>query len=249
MEQTKVQRMEEKQQVDFTRQRDFYDPSLKASRVTLIGCGGIGSPTAVSLAKFGITELMLVDDDVIEVHNLPNQFFPINSVGKKKVQVTKQICELFGFAEVKTREAKIQDCPEVLNGIVVTGLDNMEARKYVYEQSRERGVRWLVDGRISGLNYQLYTIDLLNKEICERYEFFGLFGEEEAVTAPCTARAIIHVMWKMAADIQEQVWKILTGREVDPLIAVETEEYVQWLPFRDAKEAEKESVTAETNVS
>ena len=46
---------------------------LAASRIAVIGLGGIGSPALQYLAASGIGQLALVDDDVVDVSNLHRQ--------------------------------------------------------------------------------------------------------------------------------------------------------------------------------
>ena len=64
---------------------------LKYSKVLLIGIGGIGAPAGQLLASMGVGELCLVDDDYIELSNLPRQIlFGTNDIGKSKVYTAKQ---------------------------------------------------------------------------------------------------------------------------------------------------------------
>jgi sulfur-carrier protein adenylyltransferase/sulfurtransferase len=59
---------------------------LKASRVLLIGTGGLGSPAALYLAAAGVGTLGLVDADVVDVSNLQRQILHGQSdIGRAKL--------------------------------------------------------------------------------------------------------------------------------------------------------------------
>ncbi len=61
--------------VSYLRQLDIIDPGKFTGKIRVIGVGGIGSPTAIILAKMGFKRFVLMDDDTVEPHNLPSQFF------------------------------------------------------------------------------------------------------------------------------------------------------------------------------
>ena len=56
------------------RQALIFGPSLnarlRAMRVGIVGCGGTGSATAMLLARLGVGQLALFDDDIVDVTNL-----------------------------------------------------------------------------------------------------------------------------------------------------------------------------------
>ena len=58
---------------------------LKASRVVMIGAGGLGCPASEMLVRAGLGQVQLIDDDVIEASNLQRQtlFLP-EDIGKPK---------------------------------------------------------------------------------------------------------------------------------------------------------------------
>lgn len=59
---------------------------LKASRVLIVGAGGIGSPCALYLAAAGVGTIGLVDGDTVDLSNLQRQIiFQFTSTGKTKV--------------------------------------------------------------------------------------------------------------------------------------------------------------------
>jgi len=64
---------------------------LRKSKVAVIGIGGVGSFAAEALARAGIGELVLVDDDVICLTNINRQIHALQStVGLPKVEVMKK---------------------------------------------------------------------------------------------------------------------------------------------------------------
>ena len=46
---------------------------LTESSIAVIGVGGVGSPAVLYLAASGIGKIALIDDDVVELHNLQRQ--------------------------------------------------------------------------------------------------------------------------------------------------------------------------------
>ena len=57
---------------------------LSKKSITVIGCGGLGSPLAAYLAGAGVGKIKLVDDDTVELRNLHRQvFFSEDDIGIK----------------------------------------------------------------------------------------------------------------------------------------------------------------------
>lgn len=58
----------------FARQALAFGPELnirlRALRVGIVGCGGTGSATAILLARLGVGQIVLFDEDIVEVTNL-----------------------------------------------------------------------------------------------------------------------------------------------------------------------------------
>ncbi len=60
----------------------------RASRVSIIGCGGLGHPVALYLASSGVGHIHLVDADIIDISNLQRQIvFRTADIGLFKVEV------------------------------------------------------------------------------------------------------------------------------------------------------------------
>lgn len=65
---------------------------LKASRVVMIGAGGLGCPASETLVRSGLGQVHLIDDDIIEASNLQRQtlFLP-EDIGKPKALTAAQM--------------------------------------------------------------------------------------------------------------------------------------------------------------
>jgi sulfur carrier protein ThiS adenylyltransferase len=64
---------------------------LLASRVLIIGLGGLGSPAALYLAGAGVGTLVLADDDTVHISNLQRQIlFTEADIHQPKADVTRQ---------------------------------------------------------------------------------------------------------------------------------------------------------------
>lgn len=72
---------------------------LKNSRVLLIEAGGLGCPVAHTLVRAGLGHLHIVDDDLIELSNLPRQslFFDKDIGTPKQAHLPNytQHCKIF----------------------------------------------------------------------------------------------------------------------------------------------------------
>lgn len=207
--------------IDYTRQRDWFDPAKHPDlHVCMVGCGGIGSPTAFNLAKLGVQELTLIDHDLVEPHNLPNQMFKLDQVGKSKVEALKEIIEDFTFCKVNALQQKLEESDESMHGIIVSGLDSMKARKALWDMLRfSVRATLLIDGRIGGQDLLVHTIRPAEVDDVDYYEKYCMYTDAEGVEAPCTARGIYDVGTKMSSLITRNVRLWLTGRPVQTTIA------------------------------
>ena len=107
---------------------------LKASRVLLIGAGGLGSPLALYLAAAGVGTLGLVDFDVVDLTNLQRQILHgTGDVGRPKLESAKdRIRDVNPNVHVEGYETKLTSANalEILRDydVVIDGTDNFQTR-------------------------------------------------------------------------------------------------------------------------
>jgi hypothetical protein len=79
---------------------------LKSLRVGVVGAGGTGSPTALLLARAGVGELVIIDNDKLERNNLNRvRGAGLDDVGKNKAQVLK---DFIAYLKLPTNMAALE---------------------------------------------------------------------------------------------------------------------------------------------
>src|SRR4051795_2833257 len=107
---------------------------LKASRVLLIGAGGLGSPLALYLAAAGVGTIGLVDFDVVDVTNLQRQIVHgSKDVGGPKLESARdRLKDLNPHIHVEGYETRLtsENALEIVRDydIVIDGTDNFATR-------------------------------------------------------------------------------------------------------------------------
>ncbi len=110
---------------------------LKASRVLLIGAGGLGSPLGLYLAAAGVGTLGLVDSDTVEASNLQRQvLYGHSDVGRPKIEAAvdrlREINPLISLVPHATRLDAANALDLIADyDIVVDGSDNFPTRYLV----------------------------------------------------------------------------------------------------------------------
>ena len=116
---------------------------LKSKKIAVIGCGGLGGYVLEMLARFGIGEIVVVDDDVFDSENLNRQVIQKHSsIGKYKVNEfvlwIKQINPSIYVKGIIDRLNK-DNAIEILTGVdmVVDCVDNVES-KFILQSACEK---------------------------------------------------------------------------------------------------------------
>jgi sulfur-carrier protein adenylyltransferase/sulfurtransferase len=110
---------------------------LKASRVLVVGAGGLGSPVALYLAAAGVGTIGLVDNDVVDLTNLQRQLLHgTRDVGRSKlVSARDRLHDVNPHVQVVLHESWLTSANalDIMRGydVVVDGTDNFATRYLV----------------------------------------------------------------------------------------------------------------------
>lgn len=200
-------------ELDWLRQLGVIPPEKLQFPITLIGAGGIGSPCAIALAKMGCSNLTIWDFDTVEKHNIANQFYPIDAVGKLKVEALSTVVEGFGGLRPHV-VPKAFAAEERVSGVVCACVDTMEARRQIWQSVRLKpAVSLYLDARVAGEMGVLYTIRPCDIHHVRFYEG-TLYSDEEALDPPCTERSVIYNGLFVAALVASQIKKYALEQEL-----------------------------------
>ncbi len=205
--------------VDYAGQKDFFDPLTSFGSVSVVGAGGIGSPTIMGLSKIGVPNITIYDDDDVEPHNVTAQHYRIADVGKSKVDAIADQARQVSYSKIREYKKVISSNDVLPGNIVISAVDSMKSRKEIFEAAKKSpSVEYLIDGRLGGELIVCITINIRDKDQVEWYLSEDMmFDDSQMESQACTSRAIYDVGLGVSALIVRATRKLLSGKEVERL--------------------------------
>ncbi len=190
---------------------------ILASRVTLCGCGALGTVIANTLARAGVGHLRVVDRDFIETTNLQRQvLFDERDVAENLPKAEAAARKLRAVNSGVAVEPVVTDIDRTnvleLVGdadVILDGTDNFEVRYLLNDAAVKLGKPWVHGGCVGG-HGQTMTI-LPGETPCLRCVFEAAPGPGEAGT--CETAGVLGPVVSVIAGFQAaEALKILSGR-------------------------------------
>src|SRR4051812_11720310 len=152
-------------QVRFPGMREEGQKRLMASRVTLCGCGALGTVLANHLVRAGVGFVRVVDRDFIETHNLQRQIlFDEDDVADNLPKAEAAARKLRKINSTVTIEPVVTDIDytNILDlvsdaDLILDGTDNFETRYLINDAAVKLNKPWIFGGVI-GSEGQTMTI-------------------------------------------------------------------------------------------
>ena len=134
------------------------------SHVVVVGAGGLGSNIVPMLARIGVGQITIIDDDRVELSNLHRQTFTNNDArsGVYKVQALAELCRSIDPDVIVNPLIDRLNDKNIhghlgLADLILDGLDNWETRYLINDYAIKRGKPY-VYGAVSGLMGMVKTI-------------------------------------------------------------------------------------------
>ena len=116
---------------------------LKQAKVTVVGAGGVGGITLISLARMGFGNIQVVDMDTFDYSNINRQMLSsISRIDKPKaVCASETILDINPNINVTVRQEKLDEsnAEEIISGsdVVIDATDNLVARVIIHRTAQK----------------------------------------------------------------------------------------------------------------
>lgn len=191
---------------------------LLASRVTLVGCGALGSVLANTLVRSGVGFLRIVDRDYLELDNLQRQVLFNEddlAAGLPKAEAARRALARINSevrVEAVVTDANASNVEALCEGahLILDGTDNFETRFLMNDVAVKHGVPWVYGACVAA---EGLVMPILPRETpCLRCIW------EEApppgVSPTCDTAGVLSTVVNLVASFQAaHAIKILIGRK------------------------------------
>lgn len=160
---------------------------LRAKKIAIIGCGGLGSSLALALGTSGIGTIDLVDFDTVSLHNIHRQVaFTLADEGRPKAEVVAEMIRAKNPFVTATPYAMDFAAFSEQNGeydLVLDATDNLPARKEIDHWAKTGETPWIY-GSVEAFNGQVCFFDRAH---------FGVFAVTDRTPEGIAAPIVMHI--------------------------------------------------------
>lgn len=187
--------------------------ALLASKVCIVGAGGLGGPAGLYLAAAGVGHITLIDDDTVEASNLQRQvqFVHIDIGMEKSVVMADTLTELNPDVKVKAVKTRLtqNNAAELITGhdIVLDGTDSFETRFEINSACRNLSIP-LVSGALGRFDGQVAAFGNKDSGPCYRCLVPNIPPDAETCSQVGVVGALAGVVGSMMAL---ETIKLITG--------------------------------------
>ena len=127
---------------------------LAGSRAVIVGLGAMGSAAATILVRAGIGEVVLIDRDLVELHNLQRQIlYSEEDVDRPKAVAAAETLRKINSTLKITfhpKDLNVTNAEKLLTGsdIVLDGTDNLQTRFLINDVCVKHGIPWVYAGAV-----------------------------------------------------------------------------------------------------
>lgn len=191
--------------------------ALLASKVAIVGAGGLGGPAGLYLAAAGVGHITIIDDDIVEASNLQRQVqFIHTDIGMGKAQIMGDTLEDLNPDCLVTRQnlrLTEENAAELLRGhdVLLDGTDSFAARFAINAASHALGIP-LVSGALGRFDLQVgvFNANITEREASPCYRCF--VHEAPDIEQDCATHGVLGALAGMGGSMMAmEAIKLITG--------------------------------------
>lgn len=193
--------------MDLSRHISVFSPDNVKHPIHIIGVGATGSFVAMELARMGCPVLNLYDFDDVEIHNIPNQYYDNNDLGKLKAEALSEKLKLINpniVVNVHTSAvlpAEDEEYPGIdkMSGYVFLLVDSMKVRKELWAAAKEnKNIIHCWESRLGSDQARVYSLDMSVKDF-SKYEA-DFYDDDTAEVSACgTSITVLPIVLQTAS--------------------------------------------------
>jgi len=198
---------------------------ILASKILVVGIGGLGCPAAENLVRAGIGTIGLIDNDIVNLSNIHRQsLFNSKDIKKLKVSVAaKKLQEINPLTKIKIYKSRL-DQKNIKNifkkyEIIIDGSDNFKT-KFLINDYCIKLKKKLVTGAISKFDGHVFTFDFKDKKTASlknfyqekevsddilNCEFDGVLGTTASIVGATQANEALKMIMEIGQSLKNQI--------------------------------------------
>jgi len=189
-------------EMDLSRHIEVFNPSKVLEPIHIIGVGATGSFVAMELARLGCPKLYLYDKDDVGIHNIPNQYFETQDIGKLKVDALKEkLLKINPNIIVETTSEFVtpEDISK-MSGYVFMLVDVMSTRKQLWEAAKTNpNIKVVWESRLGSDQARVYCLPIKKNQDYKRYEQ-DFYGDDVSEKSACgTSITVLPIVLQTAS--------------------------------------------------
>ena len=187
--------------------------ALLASKVAIVGAGGLGGPAALYLAAAGVGSITIIDDDAVDLSNLQRQVqFGEGDIGLAKAEALSNTLKKINSATLlnpQRQRLSRENAKHLLghHSVILDGTDNFDARFSVNQAALALKIP-LVSGALGRFDAQLSAFRSDHESPC--YQCLVPANPPELET--CAEIGVVGALAGIAGSMMAlETIKIITG--------------------------------------
>ena len=198
---------------------------ILASKILVVGIGGLGCPAAENLVRAGIGTIGLIDNDIVNLSNIHRQsLFNSKDIKKLKVSVAaKKLQEINPLTKIKIYKSRL-DQKNIKNifkkyEIIIDGSDNFKT-KFLINDYCIKLKKKLVTGAISKFDGHVFTFDFKDKKTASLKNFYqekevsddilnceydGVLGTTASIVGATQANEALKMVMDIGQNLKNQI--------------------------------------------